>query len=412
MALQLRALLSWTVHGTLHVLGERTAQSGLDLTQPVRILGFDLDSTLIRTKSGKRFAVDGNDWTWWSDNVVPHVMADVTRMPNTLVCIFTNQAGVSKGKPPLGQLQRKIDTIVTALLAPAPATPLIVCMATSDDLFRKPALGMWQFVKQHVLNEAATPVDMNASFYCGDAAGRIARWDGKAQTKKDFSGTDLRFARNTGLRFLTPDEYFLGQAPVAAHLLDPTETELPASVQAVLDLGEAVANVEYADTSRQELVILVAAPSSGKSTFAERHFVSHGYVRCNQDTLKTKEKCVRVAKEALTAGKSVVIDNTNASDKTRALYVAVARECPRGSIPVRCIVLDTDIALARHLNMMREVQTRGAHHHVPDIAYNLFKRDYVVPDADREGFAAPVIRAPFQPFFANAAARTLFAQMT
>jgi predicted kinase len=33
---------------------------------------------------------------------------------------------------------------------------------------------------------------------------------------------------------------------------------------------------------RQELVVFVGLPASGKSTFAERYFVPEGYVRINQ----------------------------------------------------------------------------------------------------------------------------------
>lgn len=44
---------------------------------------------------------------------------------------------------------------------------------------------------------------MKESFYCGDAAGRKG-------PPKDFSDTDLKFAINVKLPFLTPEEYFLG----------------------------------------------------------------------------------------------------------------------------------------------------------------------------------------------------------
>ena len=45
-----------------------------------------------------------------------------------------------------------------------------------------------------------------------------------------------------------------------------------------------------------------------------------GYVWVNRDTLKTAAKCLKVAREALADGKSVVIDNTNPSGVARQEY--------------------------------------------------------------------------------------------
>ena len=48
-------------------------------------------------------------------------------------------------------------------------------------------------------------IDMQNSFYCGDAAGRK---DGK---HKDFSDSDYKFALNVGISFKTPENLFLGE---------------------------------------------------------------------------------------------------------------------------------------------------------------------------------------------------------
>ena len=63
----------------------------------------------------------------------------------------------------------------------------------------------------------------------------------------------------------------------------------------------------------QEVVLFVGTPASGKSSFYGRYFRPHGYVHINQDTLRTKEKCVNSARVAIQGGSSVVIDNTNPS---------------------------------------------------------------------------------------------------
>lgn len=57
-------------------------------------------------------------------------------------------------------------------------------------------------------NNDSIPIDMVNSFYCGDAAGRLANWaPGK---KKDHSMADKLLAENLGLKFYLPEQFFLG----------------------------------------------------------------------------------------------------------------------------------------------------------------------------------------------------------
>lgn len=53
-------------------------------------------------------------------------------------------------------------------------------------------------------------INKDESFYCGDAAGRLAKWaPGK---KKDHSMADKLLAENLGLKFYTPEQFFLGHS--------------------------------------------------------------------------------------------------------------------------------------------------------------------------------------------------------
>lgn len=65
-------------------------------------------------------------------------------------------------------------------------------------------------------------------------------------------------------------------------------------------------------TSLTLQVLFVGSPGSGKSTFYMKHLKPLDYVRINQDTLKTRDKCFKVAEQTLSEGKSVVIGKQNA----------------------------------------------------------------------------------------------------
>lgn len=58
---------------------------------------------------------------------------------------------------------------------------------------------------------------------------------------------------------------------------------------------------------KQEVVLFVGYPCLGKSTFFKRYFQSEAYLHINQDTLKSRDKCVKAVKNALASGQSCVI---------------------------------------------------------------------------------------------------------
>jgi len=59
-----------------------------------KIAGFDLDNTIISTKSGKVFPVDKDDWKIKYTNVIPNLKKLYEKNYN--IIIFTNQNGIGK----------------------------------------------------------------------------------------------------------------------------------------------------------------------------------------------------------------------------------------------------------------------------------------------------------------------------
>jgi len=68
----------------------------------------------------------------------------------------------------------------------------------------------------------------------------------------------------------------------------------------------------------------VGSAASGKSTFWKTYLPT--YVRVNRDTLKTREKCLKVAEESLEKGENLVIDNTNPVKQDRKAYIDLAKK--------------------------------------------------------------------------------------
>jgi len=160
------------------------------------LASFDMDDTIITTRSGKIFAETADDWKWWHD-AVPPKLRELASVGYKLV-FFTNQSGIGKGTTDVEAFRQKIDAVQAAL-----DLPILFLVATGSDNFRKPRTGMWDHLGSH-LNDGVSP-DMSKSFFVGDAAGRPSG----GGIKEDFSDSDFRFAYHLKLPFCTPDKFFL-----------------------------------------------------------------------------------------------------------------------------------------------------------------------------------------------------------
>jgi len=232
------------------------------------------------------------------------------------------------------------------------------------------------------------------------ATRRGGRQDVNQGKKKDFSCSDRKFAHNLNLKFFTPEEYFLNE--------DPAKFEWGgADLEVAAAEGEVRTEEEIASyTSKdQEMILLCGFPAAGKSTFANTYLVPKGYIRVNRDTLKTQEKCIKVAMEEVKNGKHVVIDNTNPDPNVRAAYIEIAQD---HDIPVRCFWLQTNEDLAKHLNLFRE--RISDQKHVSRIGYNMFKKNFKEPNLD-EGFSE-IKHIRFVAAFQNDHERQVFQQMS
>ncbi|KAI0371828.1 PNK3P-domain-containing protein [Pilatotrama ljubarskyi] len=351
-----------------------------------RVAAFDLDGCLIQSSFPKKGAPPKFDW--WRP-VVPKKLKQVHEQGYAIV-IITNQA--LRTQALINDWKKKIPLIAHALSD----VPFRLFAATEKDGYRKPIPGMWYeleriFAHHNVnigliassspierlrLTDVSKQTDVSASFFVGDAAGR----------PNDHSSTDRKLALNIGIPFYTPEEYFLG-LPKAPYTLPGFHvSSLPADLPPI----EPAEPPLLPAPSAPEVVLFVGYPALGKSSFFRTHFAPAGYVHVNQDTLKTRAKCVKATEQALKDGQSVVVDNTNRDKATRQYYVNIAKKYKAS---VRCIHFAGSLELAWHNNLYRAYNlppelaaSEPKRDLVPYSAFTGFRADFEEPTVD-EGFA-------------------------
>ena len=124
--------------------------------------------------------------------------------------------------------------------------------------------------------------------------------------------------------FYTPEEYFLGDAPAnyvlgAFNPMDyipastkPANNSLQTTTASLNNIPSSTGPKPLSlpvipPSSSPDIVLFVGSPAAGKSNFYRNNLLPMGYSRINQDTLKTRDKCVAEATLLLQQNTPVVI---------------------------------------------------------------------------------------------------------
>jgi bifunctional polynucleotide phosphatase/kinase len=271
-------------------------------------------------------------------------------------------------------LNKKIDN-----LAKYYQIPMEIYVSRARDQYRKPEIGILSLLPQNL---------GKLEFYVGDAANRA----------NDFSDSDLKFAENAKIPFFTPEEYFanIKSESIASNInstnniinTNNTMTNVTSNINPANTIN-STSNINFInipnltnlkikelDEHKQLMIIMVGYSASGKSSISKTFPVE----RINQDELKTKAKCISQCKKLLASGKSVVIDKTNPSKKTRAEFIAIAEEY---KIPYVAVHIATSFEESLSRNQKRATETGIKA--VPMIAYYKYRKDFEEPSL-QEGF--------------------------
>uniref|UniRef100_A0AAY5KKE1 PNK FHA domain-containing protein n=1 Tax=Esox lucius TaxID=8010 RepID=A0AAY5KKE1_ESOLU len=332
----------------------------------VQIAGFDIDGCIITTKSGKVFATSPDDWRILFPEIQPRLASLLQK--GYKVVFFTNQMGISRGKLRPEDFKCKVEDILRTL-----QLPVQVFVASGPD---------------SVLCSAT------------DAAGRPVNW-APGKKKKDFSCSDRLFALNIGLPFHTPEEFFLGwkSAPFSLPPFDPRKWDSNARL---FDPPSASLT-----SVKQEVIVAVGYPASGKSTFFHTHIVPKGYVYVNRDTLGSWQSCVSACERALKEGRSVAVDNTNPDPESRKRYIDVSQSL---GVSCRCFNFSASLEQAKHNNRFREMAPSTTKHLPILNKLSLHRKKFVAPSLS-EGFSE-ILQVHFVPKFTDQQSEALFRQFS
>nr|XP_032624452.1 bifunctional polynucleotide phosphatase/kinase [Chelonoidis abingdonii] len=373
---------SWEEHGKLLVFTKE------GVVPSAKVAGFDLDGTIITTKSGKVFPTSPDDWRILYTEV-PRKLKQLQNEGYKIV-IFTNQLGISRGRLRPEVFKAKAEAVVERL-----GVPVQVFVATGTGIYRKPLVGMWEYLCEKVPPEA------------GWGAG-LPMWGAKGIPSAEPSA-DLGLGHSLRSPITwVPHSHALhvqvSPHPVAWVCLTPhsltsagTDTQGPA-LTTPHELPGCPAT--------PELGWPWASQAAGKSTFLKSQLVPAGYAYANRDTLGSWQKCVALVAAALRQGKSAAVDNTNPDPESRRRYIECAQDA---GVPCRCFLFTATLEQAKHNNRFRDLTASG-HVSVTDVVLNSYKSKFVEPSLS-EGFAQ-ILRVHFVPRFADARQEALYRQFS
>ena len=129
-----------------------------------------------------------------------------------------------------------------------------------------------------------------------------------------------------------------------------------------------------------ELIVFVGLQGSGKTTYYLEHFAAT-HVHVSKDLManvRSREAVqMKQIDEALGAGRSVVVDNTNPTRESRAPLIAAGR---RHGARLIAVAFEPHVPTSIMRNRQREGRAR-----VPDVAIFVTKKKMIAPSIE-EGF--------------------------
>ncbi len=275
-----------------------------------KIWMFDVDGTILTSMKGSKIADEDFILLGQVDKVFASLESD-----GAVVALVSNQQMWKEAIPKFERLRILFPTVIQAV-ATGKGSP-----------FRKPGTGLFDLILH--LGDLKHIIERH---YVGDAVG-----PGASYAPYKWASSDAEFAAAIDAEFHEPLEIF-------PHIEEPKPM------------------------TKKELILFVGNPGAGKSTLAAK-FSAHGYAVVNQDSLGTRAKVLKAAKNAWSTGSSVIIDATNPSREKRQEIVDTLG-VSKDQVRIFWFIRD-----GRPFNSQRPEP-------VPEIAYRMYTKNFETPTED------------------------------
>lgn len=315
------------------------------------VIIFDLDNTIIKTKSNKVFPTDSNDWIFNYENVV-NTLNSLNN--NTIIGIISNQKGI-KSEFQMTDWQNKLDNIMKQVKFH------FIFASFKDDRYRKPMIGSWEYIKDRL---KGLEVPTSQIIYVGDACGR--------ENPKDHSDVDIKFALNCNFKFYTPEKFF--KIKVGKQIATITYPDL--IYYSKLEFSKILKTIteKFNKENNKVLITMIGFPGCGKSYIRKLLINEYSEFKyTNKDDIKNKIINNNLVIKHDISINYMIDDNTNTNLKNRKdLYKLYKTHYKIG------IYFDYEINLAMHLNFMR-MYWYGAEL-IKKVAYYTLNKHFDIPN--------------------------------
>lgn len=327
----------------------------------VKIASFDLDGTLIKTKSGNKFPLSNEDWMPLYNNI-GNILQEYV-MNGYLIVIFTNQLKMTVDT--INAFATKIIKIMSAF--GIPESNYFYYISYKNNYYRKPMTGMYEIFLSSNLIES---VDTKNSFYCGDASGRVFI----TCDKKDHSITDYFFAKNIKINFKYPEEIF--KHHLKMHYINNPNINNSLFLWTYSKMKFPYDTIDnFNRKNGPKIILMVGSPASGKSTLAQKLLERYKRNNYNYYSLDMhKSKLSKLFNNTVDKCENIIIDNTNAKLSDRQKYYPT-------NYHKLIIYFDYPKILCQHLNNYRtQINKNASIEKISKIVYNIYYKNLVKPN--------------------------------